>query len=341
MKSQKVLVTGGAGYIGAHTVVELIQSGFDVVIVDSLSRSDRTLLDGIEKLTGKATRFHQGDCCDKEFVKRVMQSDGPFSSVLHFAAFKSVGESEQNPLLYYQNNLSSLTTLLEVMLENKVNDLIFSSSCTVYGQPDQVPVNEEAPFKRAESAYGATKQMSERILEDVSRMGLRVVSLRYFNPIGAHPSALMGEIPIGAPNNLVPYITQTAAGLREKLTVFGNDYDTPDGSCIRDFIHVVDLAAAHVKAMQYLSSRSENNLYEVFNLGTGVGVSVLQLLNKFTDVTKVNVKYVIGPRRPGDIEKVYADPSKVNKSLAWRTKFTIEESLLHAWQWEKKIRGLK
>ena len=341
MDSNKTLVTGGAGYIGAHTVVELINSGYHPVIVDNLSRSDRTLLDGIEKITGEKVPFYEGDCCDEKFMAKVFESAGPFSSVLHFAAYKSVGESEAKPLIYYQNNLNSLTTLLQTMLENKVYNLIFSSSCTVYGQPDHIPVDENAPFKRAESAYGATKQMCERILEDASRSGLRIVSLRYFNPIGAHPSALIGEIPLGPPDNLVPYITQTAAGVREKLTVFGDDYDTPDGSCIRDFIHVLDVGSAHVKAMEYLSSRTENALYEAFNLGTGVGVSVLELIRKFTAVTNVKLPYVIGRRRPGDIVKVFADPAKINKSLNWNTKFSIEESLLHAWQWEKRIRHLK
>lgn len=340
MDKKKILVTGGAGYIGAHTVVELIESGHDVIIVDNLSRSDRTLLDGIEKITGKKVSFYQGDCCDKKFMSHIFATAGPFSSVLHFAAYKSVGESVENPLLYYNNNLNSLIILLEGMLENSVRDLIFSSSCTVYGQPDKIPVNEEAPFKRAESAYGATKQMSERILEDVATKGLRIVSLRYFNPIGAHPSALMGEIPLGTPNNLVPYITQTAAGIRDKLTVFGNDYNTPDGSCIRDFIHVVDLGIAHVRAMQFLASRSDEKLYEAFNLGTGVGVSVLQLIEKFIAATNVDIPYVIGPRRPGDVEKVFADPARINKMLGWKTKFSIDESLLHAWQWEKKIRNI-
>lgn len=341
MDTKKILVTGGAGYIGAHTVVELIQSGYDVVIVDNLSKSDRTLLVGIEKITNKRISFLEGDCCDKKFLTKVFHSAGPFSSVLHFAAYKSVGESVEKPLMYYQNNLNSLLTTIEVMLANNVNDLIFSSSCTVYGQPDHVPVNEAAPFKRAESSYGATKQMSERILEDMAPTGFRVISLRYFNPVGAHPSALIGEIPLGIPNNLVPYITQTAAGLREKLIVFGNDYNTHDGSCIRDFIHVVDVGKAHVKAMQYLTSRPEKKLYEVFNLGTGVGISVLELIEKFIFVTNVKVPYVIGPRRPGDIEKVFADPTKVNKLLNWKTEFDIEQSLLHAWQWEKKIRGIK
>jgi UDP-glucose 4-epimerase len=337
----KVLVTGGAGYIAAHTVVELIKAGHEVVIVDNFSKSDDTLLNGIERITGKKIPFWQGDCCDREFMMKVFRSGGPISSVLHFAAFKSVGESEENPLLYYQNNLNSLTNVIGTMLENNVRDLIFSSSCTIYGQPDQIPVNESAPFKRAESAYGATKQMSERILEDVARQGLRVISLRYFNPIGAHPSALIGELPIGTPSNLVPYITQTASGMRERLTVFGNDYDTVDGSCIRDFIHVVDLAVAHVNAMTFLAGKSEKRLYEAFNLGTGHGISVLQLIEKFKAVTSINVPFIIGPRRPGDIEKVFADPTKVNRLLGWKTKYSIEDCLLHAWQWEKKIRGLQ
>ena len=338
--SKKILVTGGAGYIGAHTVVELIESGYETIIVDNLSRSDRTLLEGIEKITNQPVRFFQGDCCDRAFLKHVFQTAGPISSVMHFAAYKSVGESVQKPLEYYQNNLGSLVALLEVMQENNVRDLIFSSSCTVYGQPDQIPVNESAPFKRAESPYGATKQVSERIVEDTYSTGFRIVSLRYFNPIGAHPTTLLGELPIGTPNNLVPYITQTAAGIREKITVFGGDYNTPDGSCIRDFIHVVDVAQAHVKAMEFLTEGPKENLYEVFNLGTGIGVSVLQLIEKFINVTGVNVRYVMGARRPGDIEKVYADPAKVNKVLKWKTKYTIEDSLLHAWQWEKKIRNL-
>jgi UDP-glucose 4-epimerase len=274
-------------------------------------------------------------------MRKVFQSAGPFSSVLHFAAYKSVGESEEKPLLYYQNNLTSLMNLVAVMMENEVRDFIFSSSCTVYGQPDRIPVNEEAPFKTAESAYGATKQMSERILQDVARIGLKVVSLRYFNPIGAHPSAMIGEIPLGSPNNLVPYLTQTAAGIRERVTVFGNDYNTPDGTCIRDFIHVMDLAIAHVKAMQFLSKNGGGGNYEAFNLGTGVGVSVLELIEKFKAVTNIQIPVVIGARRPGDIEKVFADPAKVNKLLEWKTKFSVEEGLLHAWQWEKHIRGIK
>ncbi len=266
---KKILVTGGAGYIGAHTAVELFNAGYEPVIVDNLSRSDRTLLKGMEKITGEKPNFREGDCTDEKFLDEVFGMEGPFSCVLHFAAYKSVGESVHEPLKYYENNLDSLVTLLKVMKANNVTDMIFSSSCTVYGQPDLIPVNEQAPFKRAESPYGATKQMSERILEDAALTGLRIVSLRYFNPIGAHPSALMGELPIGTPNNLVPYITQTAAGKREKLTIFGNDYNTPDGTNIRDFIHVVDLAIAHVKAMEYLDKLPSSSQYEAFNLGTG------------------------------------------------------------------------
>jgi len=337
MSSKKILVTGGAGYIGAHTVVELIQAGYLPVIVDDLSTSDDTLLKGIEKIIGKKPDFYKGDCCDKSFLGKIFETQGPFACVMHFAAYKSVGESVLKPLIYYKNNLNSLITLLEVMNENKVYDLIFSSSCTVYGQPDIVSVTENAPFKKAESPYGATKQMCERILEDTSSTGLRIVSLRYFNPIGAHPSALIGELPIGVPNNLVPYITQTAIGKRPKLTVFGNDYSTPDGSCIRDFIHVIDLAQAHIKSMEYLRGITTKNLYETFNLGTGVGVSVLELIKKFQNVTGVKLNYVIGPRRQGDIEKVYADPAKANTVLGWTARFSIEDALLHSWQWEKSF----
>lgn len=335
--SKKILVTGGAGYIGAHTVVELSHAGYEPVIVDNLSRSDLTLVKGMEKITGSKPNFHEGDCLDGDFLQKIFKTQGPFSCVLHFAAYKSVGESVQQPLVYYENNIGSLVTLLKVMQANKVKDFIFSSSCTVYGQPDHIPVNESAPFKRAESPYGATKQMSERILEDAHITGLRVVSLRYFNPIGAHPSGFMGELPIGTPNNLVPYITQTAAGKRERLTIFGNDYNTPDGTNIRDFIHVVDLATGHVKAMEYLDTLPPSNAYEAFNLGTGQGVSVLELVNQFQEVTGVKLNYSIGARRPGDVEKVYADPSKVNKFLNWKTRYTSSDALLHAWEWERKV----
>jgi UDP-glucose 4-epimerase len=334
-----ILVTGGAGYIGAHTVVELISSGQRVTVVDNLERSDYKMVEGIEAITKTKLDFYKLDCLDT-LAFETLFSKNKFSSVIHFAAFKSVNESVVKPIDYYKNNVGSLITLLEVMKKHQVTDLIFSSSCTVYGQPDSIPVGESSPFKRAESPYGATKQICERILEDAATVGFRVISLRYFNPIGAHPSALIGELPIGIPNNLVPYVTQTAAGAREKLTVFGNDYDTPDGSCVRDFIHVLDVASAHVKAIPYLEGRKEVNLFEAFNLGTGIGVSVLELVKKFIEVTGINLPYTIGSRRPGDIEKVFADPEKIHEAFGWAAKYGLGESLLHAWNWEKKIRNI-
>ena len=337
MSIKKVLVTGGAGYIGAHTLIELAASGCEPIVVDDLSRSSMRLLEGAQRICGKTFIFYKVDCSDKEQLTRVFQQHSDISSVIHFAAFKSVNESVEKPLMYYRNNLDSLLTLLEVMRSFQVTKLVFSSSCTVYGQPDVIPVTEEAPFKRPESPYGATKQIGERILEDlvVAWKELRVVSLRYFNPIGAHPSGWIGELPLGVPNNLVPYITQTAIGKRKKLTVFGNDYSTPDGSCLRDFIHVVDLAAAHVSAMSAIDALA--NRFEAFNLGSGVPCSVLELINTFTRVTGVAVNYEIGPRRPGDIEKVYADPRKSNMLLNWNTRLTTEDALRDAWNWEQKI----
>jgi len=337
MVKKKILVTGGAGYIGAHTVVELVEAGYHPVIVDNLSRSDKTLLNGIEKILEQKPVFYEGDCADETFLKKVFEAEKDIQCVMHFAAYKSVGESVQSPVMYYSNNLNSLMVTVNVMRSFGVQDIIFSSSCTVYGQPDNIPVGEDAPMKRAESPYGATKQMCERILEDVYPLGMRAVSLRYFNPIGAHPTVLLGELPIGVPNNLVPYITQTAIGKRPKLTVFGDDYNTQDGSCVRDFIHVVDLAQAHVKAMEFLAGKEKSPSYNVFNVGTGVGASVLELLKKFQAVTGVKLNYVIGPRRPGDVEKTYADPSKAFKELQWRSKFSLEDGLLHAWRWEEKL----
>jgi UDP-glucose 4-epimerase len=333
---KKILLTGGAGYIGAHTAVELIQQGFDVVLIDNFSKSDNSLLTGVEKITVKEINFVEGDCKDLKFLDQLF-SKVKFDSIIHFAAFKSVGESVREPLIYYDNNLHSMTALLCAMQKHNVNEFIFSSSCTVYGQPDVIPVDESAPFKKAESPYGATKQMCERILEDVTaaNKNLKVISLRYFNPVGAHPSALIGEIPIGVPNNLVPYVTQTAIGLREKLTVFGNDYQTPDGSCVRDYIHVVDLAQAHVIAVEKINSMPSNN--EAFNLGTGEGVTVLDLLKKFIEVTGVKLNYAIGPRRPGDVEKTFASPAKAKKLLGWQAKLSLEESLRDAWKWEQKL----
>ena len=334
---KKILVTGGAGYIGSHTTVELIQAGYEPVLIDNFIYSDGSLIPGIEKITGKKVNFHRGDCRDKAFLTNLFKTQGPIDGVIHFAALKSVGESVQKPLLYHQNNVESLLTLLEIMKQFGVKDFIFSSSCTVYGQPDHIPVNESAPFKRAESPYGATKQLCERILEDSYVEGFRVVSLRYFNPIGAHASSNIGEMQMGIPNNLVPYITQTAAGWREKLTIIGADYNTPDGTCLRDYIHVTDLANAHLQALKFLDGQSAQNLCEAFNVGTGEGVSVLDLVKGFIRATGVNVPYTLGARRPGDIEKVYADAKKANSLLGWHAKLPIEQALLDAWNWQKKL----
>ncbi len=337
--AQHILVTGGAGYIGAHTVVELLSDGYKVTVVDSLERSEYRMIEGIESITGIKVDFQKIDCLDTQALDNLF-SKNTFSSVIHFAAYKSVNESVVKPLEYYNNNVGSLLSVLEVMKKHHVQDIIFSSSCTVYGQPDQIQVDEFAPFKAAESPYGSTKQLCERILKDVATDGFRVISLRYFNPIGAHPSAMIGELPIGVPNNLVPYVTQTAAGVRDKLTVFGNDYNTPDGTCVRDFIHVSDVATAHVKAIEYLNQQPKENLFDAYNLGTGQGVSVLELVKKFIEVTGVKLPYTIGPRRAGDVEKVFANPGKINKAFGWSANYDLGQSLLHAWEWEKKIRNL-
>ncbi len=336
VSTKKILVTGGAGFIGAHTAYELMESGFFPVILDDFSACDDTLLKGLGKLSDKPSVFYKGSCEDAVLLAQIFETE-KIEAVIHFAAFKSVGESVKNPLKYYSNNIHSLVVLLQTMHRYGVNHLIFSSSCTVYGQPDKIPVDERAPIKRAESPYGATKQMGERILEDavIAHENLRVISLRYFNPIGAHPSSFIGELPLGVPNNLVPYVTQVAAGKREKLTVFGNDYQTSDGSCVRDYIHVVDLAKAHVQALQKINSFDDR--FEVFNLGTGKGVTVLELIAAFEKSTGVKVNYSIGPRREGDVEQVYANPTKANQMLQWETKLSLEQALLDAWRWEKKI----
>ncbi|CAN5381644.1 UDP-glucose 4-epimerase GalE [soil metagenome] len=338
MSSNKILVTGGAGYIGIHTVVELANAGMEPIIVDDLSRTDISLVHGAEKITGKKFLFYKINCTERDDLREVFKKHPDIKQVIHFAAFKSVNESVQNPILYYRNNIDSLVTLLEVMKEFSVSRLVFSSSCTVYGQPDEIPVTENAPFKKAESAYGSTKQMCERILEDEVKAWpeLKVISLRYFNPIGAHSSGLIGELPIGVPSNLVPFITQTAIGKREKLTVFGDDYDTPDGSCLRDYIHVVDLAEAHVRSLQIIETLVEH--CEAINLGSGVPLSVLELIKIFIRVTGVELNYTVGPRRAGDVEKVYADPAKSFRLLNWKTKLSMETALQDAWNWEKKLK---
>jgi UDP-glucose 4-epimerase len=334
----KILVTGGVGYIGIHTVVELVSAGYEPIIVDDLSRSDIGLLHGAEKILGRTLIFFKADCRNEGALRDVFRQHADLDGIIHFAALKSVNESVTNPLLYYQNNLSSLMTVIGVAKEFGVCKVIFSSSCTVYGQADEIPVTEETPFKKAESAYGATKQMCEEILRDVARAySLKVISLRYFNPIGAHPSGMIGELPVGIPNNLVPYITQVAIGKREKLTIFGNDYNTPDGTCLRDFIHVVDLAKAHIKAFHKIDSMPDE--FVPINVGTGEPVTVLQLVKCFIRVTAVKLNYTIGPRRPGDIERVYADTAKSRKLLDWKAELTIDDSLRDAWRWEQSLKN--
>lgn len=336
--SNKILVTGGTGFIGSHTVVELQNAGYVPVIVDNLSNSSEKILDQIEKITGVRPEFHNFDLCDEKKTKDFVSQNLDIVGVIHFAAFKAVGESVQKPLEYYRNNFYSLINLLTAYSKSRVN-FVFSSSCTVYGQPDVLPVTEEAPIKKAQSPYGNTKQISEEILEEYSAVhpDLKVTSLRYFNPVGAHETALIGELPMGVPQNLVPFITQTAIGKREKLTVYGNDYDTPDGSCVRDYIHVVDLAKAHVAAIKRMEQQTEGSNYDVFNIGTGKGSTVLEAINAFETVSGEKLNYVIGPRREGDVEKVYGDVAKSNEELGWKTELDINEMMRSAWAWEKYI----
>ncbi len=340
MEKNQILVTGGTGYIGSHTAVELINSGFDIVIIDNLSNSNRDSLDGIEEITGVRPEFVEGDCTDIETLRAIFEKYPRISGIINFAASKAVGESVENPLLYYHNNLLTLINLLRLMPEYGVKGFVFSSSCTVYGEPDVNPVTEQTPIKSATSPYGNTKQISEEIITDYVRSGspISAVILRYFNPVGAHPSALIGELPNGVPQNLVPYLTQTAIGVREKLSVFGNDYNTPDGSCIRDFINVVDLAKAHVVAVTRLLENKNKQPVEIFNLGTGVGVSVLRLIEAFETATGVKVPYEIAPRRIGDIEKVWADPTLANNELGWKADTPLEQTMLSAWNWQLKLR---
>lgn len=336
--SQKILVTGGNGYIGLHTSVELIEAGYEVVILDDLSRSEGRMLNRLERLTGSLPTFHQVDCKDPCALGRVFQEEAPLHGVIHFAAFKSVGESVEHPLRYYENNAGSQTALLECMSEYGVPSLVFSSSCTVYGQPDELPVTEETPEKELDSPYGKTKRICEGIIQDQVFAGnaLNGISLRYFNPIGAHPSGMIGESPIDTPTNLVPYITRSALGELNELTVHGDDYDTPDGTCIRDYIHVVDLARAHVKALQKMGERSANGSYEVFNVGTGQGASVLDAIRAFEKANGIELSYRIGPRRPGDVERIWADTQKAERELKWKARFSLEDAMRDAWRWEQK-----
>lgn len=336
---EKILVTGGTGYIGSHTTVELQNAGYDVVIIDNLSNSNRNVLDGIEAITGIRPTFVEGDCTDFDTLNRLFTENPGIKGIINFAASKAVGESVQKPLLYYRNNLNTLTNLLELMPTHGVKGIVFSSSCTVYGEPDNNPIDETAPIKPATSPYGNTKQISEEIIQDYVRSGapIKSIILRYFNPIGAHPSALIGELPVGVPQNLVPYLTQTAAGIRKELTVFGDDYDTPDGSCIRDYIDVVDLAKAHVTAMRRMLEKEDTDAVEIFNLGTGRGLSVLELIASFERATGVKVPYRIGARREGDIEKIWADPKRANEILGWKAEAPIDDTMRHAWAWQCKL----
>ena len=340
---QKILVTGGTGYIGSHTVVELQESGYDVVIVDDLSNSGIEVLDNIEKITGKTPAFEKFDMAEREKTDDFFKGNRDIAAIIHFAASKAVGESVEKPLHYYRNNLVSLMNILECQIKYNIPNIVFSSSCTVYGQPDVLPVTEQTPRKDAESPYGNTKRISEDILRDTIKVNPQIkgIALRYFNPIGAHPSALIGELPTGVPQNLVPFVTQTAAGLRSELRVFGDDYNTRDGSAIRDYINVVDLAKAHVIAINRLLKGTNKSDYEVFNLGTGTGLSVLQIVKGFEKATGVKLNYKIVGRRPGDIEKIWADTTFANEELGWKAEKELEETLLSAWNWEKNIRGIK
>lgn len=337
---EKILVTGGTGYIGSHTVVELQNNGYEVIIIDNLSNSSADVVDNIEKVSGIRPAFEKLNCLDYEGLDAVFTKYKGIKAIIHFAASKAVGESVQKPLLYYRNNLVSLINLLELMPKHEIGGIVFSSSCTVYGQPDELPVTENAPIKTAESPYGNTKQINEEIIHDTVASGspIAAILLRYFNPIGAHPSTLLGELPNGVPQNLIPYLTQTAIGIREKLSVFGDDYDTPDGSCIRDFINVVDLAKAHVVAINRILNKKQKEKVEVFNIGTGCGLSVLELINAFEKATGVKLNYQIVARRSGDIEKVWANPEFANNELGWKAETSIEETLRSAWNWQLKLR---
>lgn len=340
MNKGRILVTGGTGYIGSHTTVELINAGYSVVIIDNLSNSNKDVLKGIEAITGVSPEFVEADCTDIQALKSLFDKYPDIKGIINFAASKAVGESMEKPILYYRNNLNTLMNLLDLMPEYGVKGIVFSSSCTVYGEPDENPVTEKAPIKKATSPYGNTKQISEEIITDVINSGapFKSVILRYFNPVGAHPSAEIGELPNGVPQNLIPYLTQTAIGIRKELSVFGNDYNTPDGSCIRDFINVVDLAKAHVIAVQRMLEDKSESKIEIFNLGTGVGLSVLELIDAFERATGVKVPHKIVGRRAGDIEKVWANPKYANEVLGWKAESTIEDTMRSAWAWQKKLR---
>lgn len=337
----KILVTGGAGYIGSHTVVELLDSGYQVVIVDNLSTSRQEMLSGIETICGQKPIFYQVDICDAQALAAVFSEQQDIKAVIHFAAFKAVGESVARPLKYYHNNLTGMINLLRAMHRFSVRDLIFSSSCTVYGNIEKLPATENSPVQPANSPYGNTKQICEEMISDTANTarGLKAVSLRYFNPIGAHHSALIGELPIGTPNNLMPFITQTAIGRRKMLQVFGDDYDTPDGTCVRDYLHVVDLARAHVLALERLLNKRYQKACEIFNLGSGHGYSVMEVIKSFEKVSGISLNYKIGGRRAGDVAAIYADPTLAEKELGWSVQRTLDQMTASAWAWEKAYAG--
>lgn len=342
MKTKTVLVSGGAGYIGSHTAVELIEAGYDVIIADNLSNADTSGVEGVRTITGVDVPFVNVDCCDKEAFSKIFEQYD-FDSVIHFAAFKAVGESVENPLKYYRNNLLSFINVVELMKQYGRSNIVFSSSATVYGEADTLPVTEATERKSATSAYGNTKQMCEDILRDAVTAydGMKGIALRYFNPIGAHPSALIGELPRGVPQNLVPYITQTAAGIRECLSIFGDDYPTEDGSCLRDYIDIVDLAKAHVAAITRMVEQKSEQNYEIFNVGTGRAVSVFELVKTFEKVNNLKLNYKVAPRRAGDVVAVWADTSLANQKLGWRATRELDQTLKAAWEWEKRVRKIK
>ena len=338
MPDGKILVTGGLGFIGSHTVVELMHAGYEVVIVDDLSNSQLFMLDRIEQITGRRPSFHRVNMQDEALLDQVFRQEPGIAAVIHFAAFKAVGESVKEPLKYFRNNLLSLIHLLQCMQAHHVSRLVFSSSATVYGMADVLPITEDAPFKKALSAYGSTKQMGEEILEKMAQAGIvNAIVLRYFNPVGAHSSGLIGELPIGVPNNLMPFITQTAAGIREQLMVYGEDYDTPDGTCLRDYIHVVDLAVAHVKSCDKLLQQAGNGHLDIYNVGTGNAISVKEMVHAFEQCNGVSLNYHVGPRRAGDVPALYADATKAAQELHWQATLGLQDMVTSAWNWQKNL----
>ncbi|MCP4124458.1 MAG: UDP-glucose 4-epimerase GalE [Bacteroidetes bacterium] len=338
----RILVTGGCGYIGSHTIVDLLEHDYEVVSFDNFVRSNPSILKGVEAITGKSVLNIEVDIADAESIGCVSEHMKGIDGIIHFAAFKTVPESVEHPNMYYRNNIFSLINMLELAKTNDIRNFVFSSSCSVYGNVEQLPVTEDTPLAEPECAYAATKMMGEIIVKDFVRANpnIKATLLRYFNPVGAHPSAVIGEMPVDVPNNLVPYITQTAAGIREQLTVFGDDYNTRDGSCIRDYVHVMDIARAHTKAVQYMMNNKSEEAVEVFNLGTGNGVSVLEAINAFEEVSGLKLNYKIGPRRSGDVEAVYADNTKATQKLGWKLKYSLNDMMQSAWDWQKKLGGI-